>query len=212
MSISYLKKKYRFRQKEIEDRVSEFSLLHKKGEEAILSELSFCICAANSSASAAFSAQQRLLKSRLLYSESTLDISEVLLDSRVRFHNNKAKYIIEARQRLFCEGFLENCLFTHLDDVSLRDTLAKEIKGLGMKEASHFLRNTGIGTDMAILDRHILKNLLKFGAIDEIPASLSINKYKEIEEKMQRFSKKVGIGMCELDLLFWSEQTGYVFK
>jgi len=83
---------------------------------------------------------------------------------------------------------------------------------MGYKEASHFLRNIGLGKDMAILDRHILKNLKAFGVINDIPRALSRKKYLEIEEKMRKFSHEIGIPISHLDLLFWSRQTGEIFK
>ena len=66
-----------------------------------------------------------------------------------------------------------------------RDWLVNEVKGYGFKEASHFLRNIGLGEDLAILDRHILKNLARVGVIDEVPSSMTEKNYKEIEEKMK---------------------------
>jgi N-glycosylase/DNA lyase len=92
-----------------------------------------------------------------------------------------------------------------------REYLVKNVKGLGLKEASHFLRNIG-HNNLAILDRHILKNLHKLGVIEEVPRSLTKKAYLDIEEKFKRFSKKIGITMDELDLLFWSMETGKVFK
>jgi len=70
----------------------------------------------------------------------------------------------------------------------------------------------GAGKDIAIIDRHILKNLKRYGAIRSIPASISKNNYIDLEDAMRNFSKKVKIPMEELDLLFWSAQTGFVFK
>ena len=90
--------------------------------------------------------------------------------------------------------------------------MVDNVKGLGWKEASHFLRNIGHYEDMVILDRHILKNLLKHGAIDEIPETLTDKRYFEIEEKFKQFSKEIKIPVEEIDLLFWSEETGEVFK
>lgn len=84
--------------------------------------------------------------------------------------------------------------------------------GLGYKEAGHFLRNVGLGEDLAILDRHILKNLVLLGVIDEVPASLTKRRYLEIERRMIEFSKKTGIPMGHLDLLLWSKETGEIFK
>jgi N-glycosylase/DNA lyase len=83
---------------------------------------------------------------------------------------------------------------------------------MGYKEASHFLRNIGFADDLAILDRHILKNLKIFGIIEEIPKSLSKKKYLEIEEKMRNLANEVNIPVSHLDLLFWSKETGEIFK
>jgi N-glycosylase/DNA lyase len=97
--------------------------------------------------------------------------------------------------------------------IAVRDWLVENIKGYGYKEASHFLRNIGLGRDIAILDRHILKNLKRYGVISKIPDSVGSRKvYLDIEERMRRFSKRSGIPMDALDLVFWSMQTGFIFK
>ena len=111
------------------------------------------------------------------------------------------------------DGFMR--VKERIDDehiIGTREWLAKNVKGLGFKEASHFLRNIGFGQDVAILDRHILNNLKRLGVIDIIPKSLTPKRYSEIEERMAKFSKAMGIPLEELDLLFWSEETGHVFK
>ena len=136
------------------------------------------------------------------------------LKGRVRFHNKKTDFVIRARM-LFKKG---SCLAVKerldLNDIiATREWLVENIKGYGYKEASHFLRNIGLGSDIAILDRHILKNLRKYGAISKIPASVGSRKvYMAIEDKMRAFSKRVHIPIEDLDLLFWSMQTGFIFK
>jgi N-glycosylase/DNA lyase len=65
---------------------------------------------------------------------------------------------------------------------------------------------------MAILDVHILRNLQKYGVIDKVPSSLTKKTYLDIEARMRKFSRKVRIPLEELDLLFWSKETGFVFK
>ncbi len=95
---------------------------------------------------------------------------------------------------------------------ALRDWLAENVMGIGMKEAGHFMRNIGLGQNIAILDVHILHNLLRYAVIDKIPESMSKRRYLEIEEKMKQFSGKVGIPMDELDMVFWSHETGEIFK
>lgn len=206
---------YLLKKNEIAQRLEEFSEVKEKGDGALLEELAFCICTANSSAAAAWKAQQKLAQTGLLYSDSKEKIAETLVSSGVRFHNHKAGYIIEARKKLFDEKKLAQYLSEHgekTNQVELRNKLAKEVMGIGLKEAGHFLRNSGIASEIAILDRHILKNLQKYGAIEKMPKTLTPKNYFEIEQKMMKFSKKEGIPMAHLDLLFWSEQTGRIFK
>jgi len=52
----------------------------------------------------------------------------------------------------------------------------------------------------------------KHGAIKELPRSISRKTYLEIEGRMREFSRKTKIPIEELDLLFWSAETGFVFK
>ncbi len=94
----------------------------------------------------------------------------------------------------------------------MRKWLTDNIKGIGYKEAGHFLRNVGIGKDLAILDRHILKNLKVYGAIKEIPEKLNVKTYLETEKQMQDFAKNLKIPMSHLDMLFWCKNTGGIFK
>lgn len=95
----------------------------------------------------------------------------------------------------------------------MREWLVKNVKGVGMKEASHFIRNIGFGgKELAILDRHILKNLKELKVIEKIPKKLTKKTYLEIEEKMREFCKMLGISMYELDMLLWYKETGKVLK
>src|SRR5436309_15772386 len=90
--------------------------------------------------------------------------------------------------------------------------LVREVHGLGLKEASHFLRNTGRGEDLAILDRHILRNLIRHGVLRRLPRTLTPKRYLDIEGRIVSFSVEIGILMAALDLLFGSRQIGVVFK
>jgi N-glycosylase/DNA lyase len=73
------------------------------------------------------------------------------------------------------------------------------------------MRNIGF-TNISILDRHILRCLKEYGAINEIPKTMTKKKYMEIEKIYFDFSRNVGIAPSELDLLFWSMKTGFIFK
>ena len=109
-------------------------------------------------------------------------------------------------------GLMEMILNKGVSQKEKRDFIVENIKGIGYKEGSHFLRNIGLGFELSILDRHILKNLKKYKIIEEIPKTLTKSKYFEIENRMQKFSNKINIPMPHLDLLFWYMETGEVFK
>jgi N-glycosylase/DNA lyase len=126
----------------------------------------------------------------------------------IRFHNTKAVRLAEAWTQF---PQIEARLGETIAARDLREWLVEHVKGLGWKEASHFLRNIGY-RDLAILDRHILKNLKRHGILRAIPKTLSPVRYRGIENKFARFAREVGITMDELDLLFWSRETGNILK
>src|SRR5437588_4214865 len=97
------------------------------------------------------------------------------------------------------------------DGSERRDWLAQDprIKGLGYKEASHFLRNIGF-KGYAILDKHIVRCLSEIGVIDSPKPPTSRLRYLNAETSMRNFSNQVGIDFDELDLALWSMKTGRI--
>lgn len=127
----------------------------------------------------------------------------------IRFHNVKSKRLLHIRDTY---PELHQILLNERGDITkLRETVLKMIPGLGLKESSHFLRNIGV-QGLAILDRHILKHLKELKIIARIPKSLTPKRYFAIEKKWLKYSKEVEISMDELDLLFWSMETGEIRK
>jgi N-glycosylase/DNA lyase len=94
-----------------------------------------------------------------------------------------------------------------------RDFFAKNkgIKGLGYKEASHFLRNIGF-PGYAILDKHILNSLREMSIISKGMRPTTRAGYLAIEKRLERFAREIGIDMDHLDLLLWSRKTGEILK
>jgi N-glycosylase/DNA lyase len=208
-----LMRDYRKIRKRIRERLLEFGEVWKEPDERIFEEMVFCLCTPQSSARSSFSAVDYLARSGILTRGDQSAISRVIRGN-VRFHNNKSRYIIEARRLFTDQGGrmrIKERLHHH-DPLILREWLVKNVKGFGYKEAAHFLRNIGMGDNLAILDRHILKNMVKYGVIKEVPSTLTGKSYLELEEKFRDFSKRTGIPMAELDLLFWSQETGEIFK
>ena len=189
---------------EIERKIEEFKENGKNDEKAIM-EFVFCLLTPQSKAEKCWNAVLKLHEKNLIFNDSKEDILKEL--NGVRFKNNKAGYIIEARKH-----FNEIEKIKKMESREAREWLVKNIKGYGYKEASHFLRNIGKGENLAILDRHILKNLKKLGIIKEIPSSITKKRYIEIENRMKEFSKKIGIPMHHLDFVLWYKETGRIFK
>ncbi len=198
---------------QITTRLAEFRRLWAEGsEEDLFAELVFCLLTPQSRARVCWAAVERLRKANLLLRGSAKDVEEML--KGVRFKRTKAEYIVAARG-VFLEGGtldVRGRVRRFSSPSEAREYLVRTVKGMGYKEASHFLRNVGLGEDLAILDRHILKNLRALGVIEEVPASLTRRIYLEIEEKMREFSSAIGIPMAHLDLLLWYVETGEVFK
>ena len=210
--IAHLLEKYFARKGEIEQRLRDFRLAGKKGGRRLFEELAFCLLTPQSKDFSCDEAVRELKMRGLLYGGSAAQISAIL-SRKVRFHNKKSQYIVDARKKL-CKGrfsLLEKLTFSG-SEAHARSLLLRGVDGLGLKEASHYLRNVGRGSSIAILDRHILKNLVEYGAIARLPKSLTPKRYLEIEKKMADFCKKTRIPLAHLDLLFWAEETGRVFK
>lgn len=129
-------------------------------------------------------------------------------ESYIRFHNVKARRLVTA---LAIREDVESLLSAGLSPHEERDRLRALVSGLGMKEASHALRNIG-RRGLTILDRHILRVMHEFALIDAIPTSLSDARYRVLEELFLSFCHQVGESPDVLDLYFWARATGGVFK
>jgi len=215
---------YKHIKHEIEARLSEFKRLWAEGsEEDIFAELAFCILTPQTKARNCWNAVLRLRDADLLLKGNEKQIAEAL--EGVRFRHKKAKYIVEARNFFLNNGQLsiksvlksvieaENAACEAENGRNFaRDWLSRHIPGFGYKEAGHFLRNIGFGENIAILDRHILRNLMLLGVIEEIPHSLSKKRYLDIERRMKIFASEIGVRMSHLDLVLWYKEVGEVFK
>jgi len=210
--IKEIKKIYDLYKEDIKKRLNEFKWIGKnENKKEIFGELIFCLLTPQSKAKNCWERVREMMREDFLL-EGTLEEIQNKLKG-VRFKYKKSEYIIETREKFFTK---KNSIYSKIKKIEtsqeLRDYLKSNVKGLGWKESSHFLRNIGRGSDFAILDRHILKNLKNSGVIAEIPENFSEKKYKEIEKKMRRFSQIIDIPMDHLDLTLWAKETGEVFK
>jgi N-glycosylase/DNA lyase len=206
---------HRARRKEIQKRLAEFEDVWRHGSDARLwEELAFCIFTAGASARMGLNAIDAV-RSLLLDGESE-EMTKVLRKAGAhRFPVARPRYIVTTRNylRAHFSMALRDRLRSFSDPDERRDWLAqeREIKGLGYKESSHFLRNVGV-KGHAILDKHVMQCLAEVQVIDTAKPPANRTKYLEIEREFRRFARKIKIDFDELDLVLWSMKTGEILK
>ncbi|MBW2991453.1 N-glycosylase/DNA lyase [Candidatus Woesearchaeota archaeon] len=199
--------------KKINKKLKIFRSFQNKSNKDWFCEMCFCILTANSKAKTAIAIQKEI--SALGFCTWCLsDLRGAIKRNKHRFHNNKAKYIVEARKHLDIKDKIKKVVKQKGQQggqAGAREWLVKNVKGLGYKEASHFLRNVGY-FNVAILDRHILNLMKEDKIIKEISKAMTKKKYLQIEKKFLQLASKLGMSSAELDMYLWSMKTGIVLK
>src|SRR5881398_203700 len=167
-NVLELQSLYQERKDTIQKRLLEFKQVMRWNDEEVFAELAFCLLTPQSSARVCWDAVSKLKQLTLLLKGKPTDLFAA--DGRLQ---------LKSRIESFYNPF------------ELRQWLVENVMGLGYKEASHFLRNIGLGEEFAILDRHILRNLARLKVIPEVPASITKKRYLEIEEKLRRFAADI---------------------
>lgn len=213
VTIEQIKIAYAARRKEIQARLAEFEDVWKRGtDERLWEEMVFCFFTGGCSAKMGLRSVEAV-RSLLLKGDHAQLASA--LSGVHRYPFARAGYIVASRSFLedHCRMRLREKLESFEDDLARRDWLVKEkgIKGLGYKEASHFLRNIGL-KGYAILDKHILRSLAELGIIDDPKPPATRARYLLIEAKLKDLSAYTEVDFDELDLVLWSMKTGEILK
>ncbi len=189
----------------VKERLEEFKLNSRKSSDEIFSELCFCILTAN------FNAEKTIkIQTEIGNGFSNLPLTDLINKLRLlsyRYPETRAKYILEARKH---KDLLKETIKNFKCSNKLREWLVKNVKGLGYKEASHFLRNIGC-FNFAIIDFHIINVLTEYKLIKK-PKSLTKRKYLEIEKVLSKIAKELNLKLGELDLYLWYLETGKILK
>lgn len=206
---------HRARRKEIRKRLREFEDVWLRGSDARLwEELAYCIFTAGASARMGLSSVDAV-RPLLLDGDSDAMTAALKKAGAHRFPVARPRYIVSTRNYFHadCGMALRKRLRSFSDPFERRDWLAQErqVKGLGYKEASHFLRNIGV-KGHAILDKHVMRCLAEIGIIDTARPPSTRRKYLEVEQQLIRFAREIRIDFDELDLVLWSMKTGEVLK
>jgi N-glycosylase/DNA lyase len=203
------------RRNEIRARLREFRRVWRTAsDQRLWEEMVYCIFTAGASAKMGLRSVEAIRP--LLAAGPQQAMTRALVAAGAhRFPNARPGYVVITRDYLQ-DSFsmrLRERLKSFRDPFERRDWLATEprIKGLGYKEASHFLRNVGF-QGYGILDKHIVRCLAELGVIDSPKPPSTRKRYLDTEARMRQFAGDVGIDFDELDLVLWSMKTGEVLK
>ncbi len=207
-----LKALYSDKQEEIKDRLVEFEYVRENADDTrILEELCFCIL------TSAVGPKVGMKSLHAIQDILTVGSEQELYERLKGVHKypEKAAYIVHTVDYLQKDYDLKlRKLVDSFDGPEERRdffALNKNIKGLGLTQASHFLRNIGF-KGYAVLDRNVVGMLHKLGVIDSDKPPSSKKRYLEAEANMQNFAKELGVEIEELDMLLWSMKRGYIPK
>jgi N-glycosylase/DNA lyase len=212
IKIKELKAFYNERKDSIEKQLNEFEQVRESADDRrIFEELVFCIL---TSAVGPKVGEKSLDATKDILLDATPEEIEERL-AGVHKYPEKSYYIAHARDYLKREHGLKmrELVNSFEDPLERREFFAlnKDIKGLGLTQASHFLRNIGF-KGYAILDRNVVRSLYDLGVLESPKPPTTKKKYIEAENKMKEFSDELGISIEELDMVLWSMKTGHIPK
>lgn len=215
VTVDAIRAAHKARRADIRARLAEFQAVWRDGSDLRLwEELAFCIFTAGASARMGLKSVEAI---RPFLLEGRRDqMTRALKNAGAhRFPVARPAYIVETRSYLrgHCGLKLRQTLNGFSDSLARRDWLAREkrVKGLGYKEASHFLRNIGF-RGLAILDKHVLRCLTDVGLVNTPKPPTTRERYLQVENSLQYFAREIRIDFDELDLVLWSMKTGEILK
>jgi len=193
----------------VDERIAEFLGVKDMDSDAWFEELTYCLLTAYSSARMGQLCVDALCDCGALAGGSLEEVAETLRCQGHRFAERRAEYIVGARRLApGLKGIIQGFESTR----EARRWLVENVKGLGWKESSHFLRNVGY-LDVAIIDRHILSNMREHGLVTaDGKKGLTKRRYLEYEGMLKRVAERLGMTLGEMDLYLWYRKTGHVLK
>lgn len=213
ITFESIKTAHRERRAAIRSRLAEFDAVRASGsDQRLWEEMVFCFFTGGCSARMGINSLEAM-RPHLMDGDQH-QIAKALTGAH-RYPNARARYVVASREflREYCGMQIRSVLEGFDCDLARRDWLVREkrIKGLGYKEASHYLRNIGF-KGYAILDKHVLRCLAELGIIDDPKPPNTRGKYLIAEAKLRKLTTRLKIDFDELDLVLWSMKTGVILK
>ncbi len=189
----------------IRNKCEEFRRIGSGTKEELFGELCFCLLTANTSAEMGIRTQDLIGIDGFLHYDRDFLATE-LKRIKYRFYNVRSDFIVKARWII---DELPSLVKSE-PKYDLREYLVENVKGIGYKEASHFLRNVGV-FDFAILDKHIMDMLSKEFNFKR-PTAVSRKDYYRNEKTILELARTVDLEPGIFDLYMWKIATGKIIK
>ena len=193
----------------IETRMNEFKAIYEMDSTKWYEELVYCLLTAFGSALMGQKCVDALCCNNIIFNGTQDEIQKCLVETGHRFPNKRAEYIYNSQK---LAPIIKEKIQDYKYSKKAREWLVENVKGLGWKEASHYLRNIGY-FDLAIIDRHIMNNLREHHIIHlDHKKGLSKKQYLAVEKVLEDIADELGMPLGELDLYMWYRKTGKVLK
>lgn len=127
--------------------------------------------------------------------------------SKYRYPKSKAGFIVSTGHQLYAtkHGSIREILQKSINGIEARETLVKNCKGIGPKQASLFLRNIGFSEDLAILDCHV-NRYIDLIQLDERYRDFIIkknNQYFKNENMLRIYAISKKKSLATMDMGIW---------
>jgi N-glycosylase/DNA lyase len=125
---------------------------------------------------------------------------------KYRFPNQRAKDIYRTASLVASKrNWLKQLLQTPDSEREVRNALVRHLSGVGLKQASHFLRNIGYSKRLAIIDSHVVSFLEGIGAVsDKNLKTITRKAYIELEGLLEKICDKHGLDLAVFDMAIWN--------
>lgn len=192
------------------------SSMNDADEGILWKELSCCVLSSQVKYSVAVAAADALDREAVLYHQAAsvneleaILRSPLLVEHRIqhyRFPKSKAQQLAATHAAVHSSA---GGLLALLDGFSCAEEarcwFVANAPGMGPKQASMFLRNTGMTYDLAVLDRHVVDYMDEVGlATAERPGALStLNGYSRRETALKSYAHSLGMAVGLMDWAIW---------
>jgi len=185
----------------------------KMSENELFSEISSCIIGSRITFEKAKNISDALAEENLLcvdvlaemQSQSRRKIHAVLKREKCLYARAKATYIVKTAENLYLEAktSIKTILKKSENQYEARGKLTELCLGIGLKQASLFLRNIHYADELAILDTHVLSYMQLVGLEAKKEKALTSKRYLDYENKLREYSQKFNTSIAMLDVSIW---------